>query len=227
MTDRRPALPPTFVALALLVLGALLPACSRSGPPSLDDVGYWRTQFANGESIEDVVSQGTAALPLLRRLLADGNEAVVQNAAVATQQIGEPAASLLPTMLEALGRFPNQPFVVQAIKAMKGSGVEYLVPLVESGNAASQALGVELLNGIGTAAGPAVEPLMKIIEGQAPTDLKRAALVTLGSIGVPAEPVIMRLNTFALANEDLRQDAAMSIKRIRTARKVELKGGNR
>lgn len=218
---------PVLLAGLLVVFGLLVPACGGDSTPSLNDVDYWRVQFSKGQSMDIVVNQGSSAVPLLRRLLGDSNRGIVQTAATVAQQIGEPAAATMPALLDALERFPKHPFILAAIKAMKGSAVPYLLPMLDSSTEPVKTVGVELLNGIGAEAAPAIEPLMKIVEGSASRNLKRSALVTLGSIGTPAEPVVMRINEFALANDDLRQDAAMAMKRIRTAKKVREKGGNR
>jgi hypothetical protein len=214
---------------ALILAAGLLPACSKSGSPSLSDTQHWRVKFSKGDAyaIDTVASKGAAAVPLLTKLISDTNGNIVQNAAMAAQQIGPPAAGVLPALIGALERFPDNPFVTQAIKAMKDSAVPYLVPLVESANEADQSKGVKLLNGIGEAAAPAIEPLMAIIEGDASLTLKKDACVTIGSIGRPAESVLDRLKVVAESNADLHRAAAMAHKRIRTARKVIAKGGDR
>ncbi len=218
---------PLFAGL-LLVAGLGLTACDGgSGTHSLTDVSYWRTRFAKGEGVATIVEAGPAAIPLLNSLVGDGNELVAQTAAMAAGQIGEPAASVTPAMIEALKRFPGQPYVIDAIRAMKGAAVPYLVPLLDSSDVATQTLGVEALNMIGSEAAPAIDGLMVIIEGDASTDLKKKALVTIGSIGEPAVPMMERLNAVALSNDALRNDAAMANKRIKTAKKVRIKGGDK
>ncbi len=157
---------PSAPALAVgLLLGALvlLPACSDSGPHSLTDVSYWRVKFSHGEGIETVVAQGAAATPLLTQLLGDTNEYTVQTAAMAVQQIGEPAAGTVPAMLDALSRFPKQAYVIEALKSMKGSAVSYLVPMLGDGNPETQMRAIVALNGIGSSAGPAIVPLVRLV----------------------------------------------------------------
>lgn len=218
---------PARLAGLLAVTVLLLPACGDSGPHSLSDTQYWRVRFSKGEGIETVVKQGQAAVPLLITLLEDDSEWVVQNAATAAQQIGRPAAATVPALLGALARFKDQPFVVAAIKEMQEAAVPHLVPLLESRDADEQARAVKALNGIGPEAEPAIEPLLEIAEDEsADLELRRAALVTLGSIGMPAVPMLDRINKLASSNEQLRNDAAMAHKRIRTAKKVRDKGGN-
>jgi len=212
----------------LLVAGLGLTACDGgSTTHSMDDVSYWRGRFAKGEGVATVVEAGPEAIPLLNSLIGDGNELVVQSASMAAGQIGEPAASVTPAMIEALRQFPGQPYVIDAIRAMKGAAVPYLVPLLDSSDVATQTLGVEALNMIGSEAAPAIEGLMAIIEGDSSTELKKKALVTIGSVGEPAVPMIQRLNDVALSNDALRQDAAMANKRIKTAKKVRIKGGDK
>ena len=219
------------LALAALAVALLLaaPACGRrGGTPSLEDVDHWRSAFSRGEGMKDVAAQGTAAVPLLRRLIADTNEAIVQTAAMVAQQIGTPASDVVPALLDALNRFPGQPAVTEALKAMKASAVPYLVPMLSVSDAETVTRGVQLLNGIGEDAQSAIEPLMKIIEGNtASLDLKKSALVTLGSIGTPAMPVLERLALLSPKEPDLQRDIGMAIKRIRTAKKVVDKGGDK
>jgi len=219
--------PPAALAGLLAVTVLLLPGCGDTGPHSLSDTQYWRARFSQGEGIATVVKQQGAAVPLLTALLADSNESVVQTAAMAVQQIGRPAAATVPALLAALARFKDQAFVVAAIKEMQEAAVPHLVPLLESKDREEQARAVKALNGIGPEAAPAIEPLLEIAEDEsAELDLRRAALVTLGSIGEPAVPMMERIDKLARSNDSLRNDAATANKRIRTAKKVRDKGGN-
>ena len=214
-----------FVALAALGLGACEGGTST---PSLSDTSYWRGQFAKGQGVEVVVAKGRAAVPLLTSLLGDSNEFVVQTAAMAAQQIGEPAADTVSVLLTALGRFPKQPYVIAAIKAMQGAAVPHLVPYVKSSDRRQQEIGIELLNNIGNDAEPALDALVEIAEdASASMSLRRKALVTIGSIGTPAERMVQRINEIAKSVDELRNDAATANKRIRTEQKVIKKGGDR
>lgn len=235
MRTRRSVFLPAPVLLAGLVLGAilLLPACSDRGPHSLNDTQYWRVRFSNGEGIDDVVKQGSAAVPLLNTLLGDSNEYVVQYAAMATQQIAQERGAqtvtgTVPAMVNALVRYPDQPYVTQALKAMKGDAVEQLIPLLADGNVEVQQQAVRALNGIGGPAAPAMEPLLRIAEDTgAATDLRKEALVTLGSIGEEAVSAIPRIDAVARSDDALRQTAAMANKRLKYAKRVREKGGDR
>lgn len=230
MRTRRPVFPSAPALLAGLALVALflLPACSDRGPHSLNDVTYWRVKLSHGEGIDEIVAQGSAAVPLLNTLLADSNEYVVQHAAMAVQQIGASAAGTVPAMVNALIRYPGQPYVTQALKAMKGDAVEHLVPFLSDGDAEVQKQAIEALNGIGPAAEPAVEPLLRIVEDTSgSTEIRRLALVTLGSIGERAVSAIPRINEVALKEDALRQSAAMAMKRLKWAKRVREKGGDR
>jgi len=214
----------TFVLAAAL----LISACGDSGPPSLENTNYWRAKLSKGEGDDYVVSKGSAAVPLIRELLQDQNEWVVQSGARVASKIGAPAAAVVPSLVEALERYPTQVFVMQALAKMKGSSVEYLVPLLKRNDAKAQELGVKALNGIGHEAAPAIEPLMAIIEDTAASNaLRRHALVTLGSIGTPAESVMDRLQKIYDTDDALKRDAAMARRRIRTEKKVIKKGGDR
>ena len=230
MRTRRPVFPLAPALLAGLAVGALLllPACSERGPHSMSDVQYWRAKLSRGEGIDEVVAQGSAAVPLLNTLLADSNEYVVQYAAMAAQQIGTQAVGTVPALLGALGRFPGQPYVTQALKTMKGDAVDHLVPLLADSNAEMRKQAIEALNGIGSPAAPAIEPLLRIAEDSGEsTELRRLALVTLGSISEEAVSAIPRINEIALKDEALRNDAAKANKRLKYAKRVREKGGDR
>ena len=189
-------------------------------------MGYWRVKLSNGEGIDEIVAQGPAAVGLLNTLLGDSNEYVVQYAAMAVQQIGPSAAGTVPAMLNALGRYPGQAYVTAALKAMKGDAVQHLVPLLADGNPDTKKQAIEALNGIGAPAAPAMEPLLRIAEDSGePTELRRLALVTLGSIGEAAVSAIPRINEIAVKDEALRNDAAMANKRLKYAKRVREKPG--
>ena len=230
MRTQRPlfhAAPALLVGLALGAL-LLLPACSERGPHSLSDVQYWRVKLSNGEGIDEIVAQGSAAVPLLNTLLGDSNEYVVQYAAMAVQQIGTPASGTVPAMLNALIRYPGQPYVTQALKTMKGTAVDHLTPLLSDSNVEVQKQAIEALNGIGAPAAPALEPLLRIAEDtSAPVEVRKLALVTLGSIGEEAISAIPRINEIALKEDALREHAAMANKRLKYAKRVREKGGDR
>jgi len=230
MRTRRPLFHAAPALLVGLALGALLlfPACSEQGTRSLSDTEYWRVRFSHGEGIDTVVAQGRAAVPLLNTLLADSNENVVQFAAMAAQQIGPEAAGTVPAMVNALVRYPNQAYVTQALKTMKDDAVQHLVPLLADGDAELQKQAVLALNGIGSPAASALEPLLRIAEDtSAPTELRKEALVTLGSIGEEAISAIPRINEIAVKEDALRQSAAMANKRLKYAKRVREKGGDR
>lgn len=213
-----------------LALGALLllPACNDRGPHPLSDTQYWRVKLSNGEGIDEVVAQGRAAVPLLSTLLGDTNEYVVQYAAMAAQQIGIEAAGTTPAMINALIRFPDQPYVTQALKTMKGDAVEHLVPLLDDSAVEVRTQAIKALNGIGAPAASALEPLLRIAEDtSASTEVRKLALVTLGSIGEEAVSAIPRIDAIARAEEALRHDAAMANKRLKYAKRVREKGGAR
>jgi hypothetical protein len=216
--------------VALVTLGVLLgtPACGRSGPPPLTNTEYWRGKLSRGEGMDDVVAQGKAAIPLIRSLLKDRNLNVVEAGGRVANQIGESVAVVVPDLIDALKRDPTLPNVKQALKKMKDSSVEYLVPLLKRNDKAEQEIAIDALNGIGAPAADAVDPLMKIIEDpNTPTGLKRKALVTLGSIGTPGEKVMDRLRKIYDEGGPLKNDVAMCMKRIRTAKKVRDKGGDK
>ena len=235
MRMRRDVFPSAPAFLAGLALGVLLllPACSDSGPHSLSDTKYWRSKIGKGEGIEDVVKQGRAAVPLLNTLLGDGNEYVVQYAAMAVQQIAEQqgpqtVASTVPALVNALVRYPDQAYVTQALKSTKGEAVAQLIPLLGDANVEIQEQAVKALNGIGAPAADAMEPLLRIAEDKsAPAELRKQALVTLGSIGEEAVSAIPRIDAIARSEDALRQTAAMANKRLKYAKRVREKGGDR
>ena len=63
--------PWTMLRLGVMLAAALLLtlACSERGPHSLSDVNYWRVKLSRGEGIDEVVAQGSAAVPLLKQKL--------------------------------------------------------------------------------------------------------------------------------------------------------------
>lgn len=219
----------TFLS-ALVAVGALLllPACSDRGPHSLSDTSYWRVKFSNGQGIKTVVEQGAAAVPLLNTLLADANENVVQYAAMAAQQIGAQASGTVPAMVNALVRFPDQAYVTQALRDMGGASVDHLVPLLSDSDVEVKKQAIQTLNGIGAPAAPALEPLLLIAEDQSvPTETRQMALVAIGSIGEKAVSAMARINEIALKEDVMRKHAAMTNKRLKYAKRVREKGGDR
>ena len=214
--------------LGVLALASLLMACdSGSSSTSGGSSGGsdWEARFAkgDGEAVKILASKGTAAVPTLSKLLQNENQTVVQMAAMCLKKLGPDGKGAVSELVGALERFPDQPFVVQAIKtqALMDAAIPVIVGYLKTGSPTMQAQAAKLLNGTKADREAAIEPLLQIIQGSAPDATKIEAMGAIASIGVAADararPV---LEVIQSQGGELGTYAQRSIKRLDSAQKM-------
>lgn len=206
--------------ISALVLGALLvlAACGDTSSPAGRSIDAWRAKLAQGDStaIDELGTLKAGAIPVIQTLLGDKDEVVVQSAAMAADEIGEAAAPLVPYLLAAMKRFPGQANVEQTLKGLKGAAIPAMVEALSSSDAAYKKEVAKLVGLMGTDAAPALPPLIAILEGGDPHDVKMEAIGSVAAISVKissgdALPVLRDIQA---AGNDLSLYAGRAITRI-------------
>jgi hypothetical protein len=165
--------------------------------------------------------RGAAAAPLLSNLLRDPDETVVAAAAMSAGRLGEAGEACLPALFDALRRFPDQPSVIQTVRALPGKLEPFLVRWLEGSDLAEQKQAARLVLYTGAQNPGTLGPLMRILERDGPDDLKELAIGAIGTIGVPADPAIPLLESYVARGGELGTYAARTIKMIASAHKIQ------
>lgn len=231
--------PLASLALVLLCAAALLiAACdSRSSPtPSSSGGGTWEERLKKGQksAIEELAAQGSDGIKTVNRLLAHDDVQVVGMAALVTKKMGAAGEQTLGALVAALGRFPDQAFVKQAIKYRKAAAIPHIVQALKTSDVQMQEQAAKLLSGgLAEHGEPAVDPLIVVLQSNAPDKTKVEVMGALASIGIPADkrarPVLLeiqakggKLSTYA-GRAVKRLDSAHAWKAKRDAIEAEKK----
>jgi len=174
--------------LAVAVAALLLFAACGDGGPSLKDTAYWQAKFAKGDpdAIKNLAAEGAAALPTLEALLQDPDELVVQNAAMAMGELGDVAAPAVPALLDAIGRYPGNPFLAQTLEELKGAAVPAMIEVLQGNDPAMKKQMATILVGVGEAGEIAIPALIAVIEGDDPDPVRLEAIGAVGALSVKA-----------------------------------------
>lgn len=168
-----------------LVTLLLLVACSdrQSGDGGATS---WQARFAkgDGEAMKELAAKGPAALPILEQLLQDQSETVVQSAAMTMGDLGDAAAPAVPALLDALGRFPGNPFLAQTLNGLKAEAVPAMVEVLKGSNPDQKAAVAKVLATVGEDGAPALLVLIGLLEGSEPDKVKEQAIAAVAAISV-------------------------------------------
>jgi len=201
----------------------LLVACSDR-VPEVKDAAYWQGKFAKGDSeaMKALSAEGAAALPTLQTLLQDESETVVQNAAMTLGDLGADAAPAIPALLDAMGRFPGNPFIAQTLKELKSAAVPAMIEVLKGDNAELKAQVAKVIGGVGTEGEPALPVLIDILEGNDPDPVKLEVIGAVAAISVKAVngDALPTLKALKARGGELATYADRAIRRIE--HKIEL-----
>lgn len=215
-------LPARTLALLALALFAL-PACGGNGKPSLGDTAAWRARMAKGDfnAVKTLQAEGAAAVPLLEQLLRDDDVTVVTTAALVVPSLGPDAKPLVPALLAAVIRFPDDPRHLSPLReaSIKPVAAAHLLDVLANGDPVQQAAAVNVLTHYARLAAPGMDVLVELLA--APDEIVRLhAMNTLAGIGIDAEAALPALEAARdRTSGHEKRTAEAAIKRIRAASK--------
>ena len=172
--------------------------------------------------LESVRRRGDHVVPELIACLDSESSTVRVNAAQALGLRGGAAATAVPALLRAMEAPETRNDLAFSIVSLGRDGLPHLVDGLSAEDAGVRAAAAEVLatGGYGTLAEPAVAPLIRILESDAPDAVKTHAVMALAATGVGAEPALPLLERLAAsASGALKTQAAGAVRRIRDARK--------
>lgn len=209
-----------------LLAALLLVACSER-KPAVRDTAYWQGKYAKGDSeaMKALAAEGAKALPTLKALLQDQSVTVVQNAAMTMGDLGAVAAPAIPDLIQALGRFPDNPFLRQTLKGLGGEAVPAMVDALKTGSPEQRAAVANVLAGVGDAGEPALPVLISILESGGPDKVVEEAIAATAAISVKAVrgDALPALEALKAKGGDLGTYANNAIRRIEHAIKQAAK----
>ena len=229
------------LALALLIGLVLVVAACDSGSSTTGGGGSKASLAAKVEkgdpaAMKALAKKGSEAVPTLQAMLKKDSNQAVSMAAMTVKQMSVSGDELLPALLEAYGKFPKNPYVKQALVERRKSAIPAIVAILKGNDHNLQALAADLLNGLHPSkaklAEAAVDPLVAIVQSDAPEKTKIEAMGALGSLGLVADerarPVLTEI---AAGGGKLGTQATRVIKRLDSAaswqKKLDAeKGGN-
>lgn len=211
----------TIWIVALLCLVACSERQSGGGGGAGGSSASWQSRFAKGDSeaMKELAAKGPAALPILEQLLQDDSETVVQNAAMTMGDLGLAAAPAVPALLEAMGRFPGNPFVAQTLKELKTEAVPAMVKVLQGSNTDLKREVAKIVGATGVAGEPAIPALISILEGSDPDPVKLEAIGAVAAISVKvangdALPILKQIKS---SGGELATYAERAIRRVEHA----------